>query len=105
MPCADDGARCRSCDRVDLPDVVDAIHRFDSARLVAAVFWLDAKGAFLGKNGTGRITKCRDTMVRAMLYEVANEMMTRCRPDNNWLDTWALWVAKRSEKGKKSLLL
>jgi hypothetical protein len=32
----------------------------------------------------GRITKCGDAMVRALLYEAANVMMTRCRTDN-WL--------------------
>ncbi|MDQ0322290.1 transposase [Pararhizobium capsulatum DSM 1112] len=59
---------------------VDAIHRFDSSRLVAAVFGLTPRVHSSGEmEQIGRITKCGDTMVRAMLYEAANVMMTRYR--------------------------
>jgi transposase len=42
----------------------------------------------------GRITKRGDAMVRALLYEAANGMITRCRADN-WLKCWALGIARR----------
>jgi hypothetical protein len=42
----------------------------------------------------GRITKRGDAMVRALLYEAANGMITRCRADN-WLKWWALGIARR----------
>jgi hypothetical protein len=33
-------------------------------------------------------------MVRALLYEASNVMMTRCRADN-WLKSWAFSIARR----------
>ncbi len=52
----------------------------------------------------GRITKCGDAMVRALLYEAANVMMTRCRADN-WLKSWALKVARRHGARKAKVAL
>lgn len=74
---------------------VDVPYRFDSSRLVAAVFGLMPRVHASGETEqVGRITKCGDAMVRAMLYEAANVMMTRCKADN-WLKSWALGVARR----------
>lgn len=62
---------------------VDVVHRFESSRLVAAVFGLTPRVHSSGEmEQIGRITKSGDTMVRAMLYEAPNVMMTRCRADN-----------------------
>ena len=52
----------------------------------------------------GRITKCGDAMVRGLLYEAANVMMTRCRADN-WLKSWALGIARRRGARKAKVAL
>jgi len=52
----------------------------------------------------GRISKCGDAMVRAMLYEAANVMMTRCKADN-WLKSWALGIARRRGARKAKVAL
>jgi transposase len=68
---------------------VDVAHRFDKSRVVPAVFGLTPRvHASGGIEQVGRITKCGDAMVHALLYEAANVMMTRCRVDN-WLQSWA----------------
>lgn len=62
---------------------------------MAAVFGLTPRVHASGEvEQVGRITKCGDAMVRALLYEAANVMMTRCRADN-WLKSWAFKIAKR----------
>jgi transposase len=54
--------------------------------------------------GQVRITKCGDAMVRALLYEAADVMMTRCRAEN-WLKSWALKVARRHGNRKAKVAL
>ena len=84
---------------------VDVAHRFDKSRLVAAVFGLTPRVRASGEvEQVGRITKCGDAMVRALLYEAANVMMTRCRADN-WLKAWALKVARRHGARKAKVAL
>ncbi len=74
---------------------VDVAYRFEKSRLVAAVFGLTPRVHASGEiEQVGRITKCGDAMVRALLYEAANVMMTRCRADN-WLKSWAIGIARR----------
>ena len=43
-------------------------------------------------------------MVRWLLYEAANVMMTRCKADN-WLKAWAKMVAKRRGVRKAKIAL
>jgi transposase len=51
----------------------DAVHRFDRSRFVAAVFGLTPRVHSSGETEQiGRITMSGDSMVRAMLYEAAN---------------------------------
>jgi transposase len=84
---------------------VDVPWRFDKSRLVAAVFGLTPRVHSSGEmEQVGRITKCGDAMVRALLYEAANVMMTRCRADN-WLKTWALGIARRRGARKAKVAL
>jgi len=84
---------------------VDVVHRFDRSRLVAAVFGLTPRVHSSGEmEQIGRISKSGDSMVRAMLYEAANVMMTRCRADN-WLKIWALGVARRRGARKAKVAL
>lgn len=84
---------------------VDVPWRFDSSRLVAAVFGLTPRVHASGEmEQVGRISKCGDAMVRAMLYEAANVMMTRCKADN-WLKSWALGIARRRGARKAKVAL
>jgi transposase len=84
---------------------VDIAHRFEKSRLVAAVFGLTPRVHASGEiEQVGRITKCGDAMVRALLYEAANVMMTRCRA-GNWLKTWAFKVAKKHGMCKAKVAL
>ena len=84
---------------------VDVPWRFDKSRLVAAVFGLTPRLHSSGEmEQVGRITKCGDAMVRALLYEAANVMMTRCRADN-WLKSWALDIARRRGARKAKVAL
>jgi transposase len=77
----------------------------DKSRLVAAVFGLTPRVHSSGEmQQVGRITKCGDAMVRALLYEAANVMMTRCRADN-WLKSWALGIARRRGARKAKVAL
>ena len=84
---------------------VDVPWRFDKSHLVAAVFGLTPRVYASGEmEQFGRITKCGDAMVRAMLYEAANVMMTRCKADN-WLKSWALGIARRRGARKAKVAL
>ena len=84
---------------------VDVPHRFNSSRLVAAVFGLTPRVHASGETEQiGRITKCGDGMVRWLLYEAANVMLTRCRA-RNWLKSWALAIARRRGARKAKVAL
>jgi transposase len=85
---------------------VDVAHRFDNSRLVAAVFGLTPGCIVSGEvevevEQVGRITKCGNAMVRALLYEAANVMMTRCRT-GNWLKSYQGRKAARGAQGEGS---
>lgn len=43
-------------------------------------------------------------MVRALLYEAANVMLTRCHADN-WLTSWAVGIARRCGERKAKVAL
>jgi len=84
---------------------VDVAHRFDKSRLVGAIFGLTPRIYASGEmEQIGRIAKCGDGMVRWLLYEAANVMMTRCKTDN-WLKNWALNVARRRGMRKAKVAL
>jgi transposase len=84
---------------------VDVAQRFDKSRLVGAVFGLTPRVYASGEmEQIGRIAKCGDGMVRWLLYEAANVMLTRCRSDN-WLKSWALNVARRRGMRKAKVAL
>lgn len=84
---------------------VDLAHRFDRSRLVGAIFGLTPRVHSSGEmEQIGRITKCGDGMVRWLLYEAANVMLTRCKADN-WLKSWALAIARRSGARKAKIAL
>jgi len=64
---------------------MDIPQRFDNSRMVGAIFGLTPRVHASGEvEQVGRTTKCGDAMVRWLLYEAANVMLTRCKTDN-WL--------------------
>lgn len=74
---------------------IDDAGRFRHSRTTGAYFGLVPRRHQSGETDwTGRITKQGDTMVRKLLYEAANSILTRCRATFA-LKTWALKVARR----------
>jgi transposase len=74
---------------------VDDAGRFKRSRAAGAYFGLVPRRHQSGElDWTGRITKQGDGMVRKLLYEAANSILTRTR-QTFALKTWALKIAKR----------
>jgi transposase len=74
---------------------VDVPRRFGKSRLVGAIFGLTPRVHSSGETEQiGRIAKWGDGMVRWLLYEAANVMMTRCKADD-WLKAWAQDIVTR----------
>ncbi|MEO0995364.1 MAG: IS110 family transposase [Pseudomonadota bacterium] len=74
---------------------VDDAGRFKHSRSVGAYFGLVPKRHQSGElDWVGRITKQGDTMVRKLLYEAANSILTRSHRTFG-LKTWALKIARR----------
>jgi transposase len=99
----DDGPERGSRDGAGIP-------RHD--RRCRSLFQLQAVGALLGltpaqhqsgeSNRLGKVSLCGDGMLRSMLYEGAQSMLTR-GTKWSWLKAWALRVAKRRGSKKPSL--
>jgi len=80
---------------VTFTSAVDDPARFGRSRAVGAHFGLTPKRYQSGETDVvGGITKVGDGMVRAVLYEAANVMLTRASRSSS-LKRWALDVAKR----------
>jgi len=80
---------------VTFTSAVDDPARFGRSRAVGAHFGLTPKRHQSGETDVvGGITKIGDGMVRAVLYEAANVMLTRASRFSS-LKRWALDVAKR----------
>lgn len=74
---------------------VDEAGRFRQSRNAGAYFGLVPRRHQSGElDWTGRITKQGDGMVRKLLYEAANSILTRSRKTFA-LKTWAMKIAKR----------
>jgi len=74
---------------------VDEAGRFRQSRNAGAYFGLVPRRHQSGElDWTGRITKQGDSMVRKLLYEAANSILTRSR-ETFALKTWAMKIAKR----------
>ena len=74
---------------------VDDVERFKRSRTIGAYFGLVPRRHQSGETEwTGRITKQGDTMVRKLLYEAANSILTRTKKSFA-LKTWALKIARR----------
>lgn len=74
---------------------VDQPHRFVHSRDVGAHAGLTPKRYQSGEiDYDGGISKCGDAMLRTMLYEAAQSMLTHSRKWS-WLKAWAMRVAQR----------
>ncbi len=74
---------------------VDDADRFTRSRAAGAYFGLVPRRYQSGETEwTGRITKQGDSMVRKLLYEAANSILTRSKKSFA-LKTWALKIARR----------
>ena len=73
---------------------VDVPARFRNSKAVGALFGLTPSKYQSGEiNRTGAISKCGDEMMRVMLYEAAQSMLTRTTKWS-WLKAWAMKIAR-----------
>src|SRR5271168_5203873 len=74
---------------------VDQPHRFLHSRAVGAHVGLTPKRHQSGETDyDGGVSKCGDAMLRTMLYEAAQSMLTQSKKWS-WLKAWAMRVAQR----------
>jgi transposase len=74
---------------------VDVPARFRKSKSVGAVFGLTCAKYQSGEiDRSGRISRCGDEMMRAMLYEAAHIMLVRSTRWS-WLKAWAMQIARR----------
>src|SRR6202050_2881424 len=82
---------------------VDVPARFRKARSVGAVFGLTCSKYQSGEiDRSGRISRCGDEMMRVMLYEAAQVMLTRTNKWS-WLKAWAMKIARH--RGMKKAIV
>ena len=73
---------------------VDVPARFRHSKSVGAVFGLTPSKYQSGEiNRTGAISRCGDEMMRVMLYEAVQVMLTRTNKWS-WLKAWAMTIAR-----------
>ena len=79
---------------------VDCPERFSRAKDVGAYLGLTPRRYQSGEvDRTGRISKCGDAMLRALLFEAAHALLTRTR-HKSALRTWGLTLAKKTGPAK-----
>jgi transposase len=82
---------------------VDVPARFRKSKAVGAVFGLTCAKHQSGESErSGKISRCGDEMMRVMLYEAAQVMLTRTNKWS-WLKAWAMQIARR--RGKKKAIV
>src|SRR5512136_1606995 len=82
---------------------VDVPARFKNSKAVGAVFGLTPSKHQSGESSrTGAISRCGDEMMRVMLYEAAQVMLTRTNKWS-WLKAWAMKIARR--RGMKKAIV
>jgi transposase len=73
---------------------IDVPSRFRNSKAVGAVLGLTPAQHQSGEsNRTGRISLCGDAMMRTLLYEGAQSILTRS-VKWSWLKAWAMKIAK-----------
>ena len=81
---------------------VDVPARFQKSKSVGAVFGLTCAKYQSGEvEWSGRISRCGDEMMRAMLYEAAQSMLRSKKW--SWLKAWAMQIARR--RGMKKAIV
>jgi len=84
---------------------IDIPARFKSSKAVGPALGLTPIVNQSGEsNRIGRISQCGDGMMRTLLYEAAQVMLTRTIKWS-WLKAWAMNVAKRRGKQKAIVAL
>jgi transposase len=82
---------------------VDVPARFRNSKAVGAVFGLTPSKYQSGETSrTGGISRCGDVMMRMMLYEAAQSMLTRTIKWS-WLKAWAMKIARH--RGMKKAIV
>ena len=82
---------------------VDVPARFKNSKAVGAVFGLTPSKYQSGEiDRIGGISRCRDEMMRVMLYEAAQVMLTRANKWS-WLKAWAVKIARH--RGMKKAIV
>jgi transposase len=82
---------------------VDVPARFKNSKAVGASFGLTPSRHQSGESdGPGAISRCGDEMMRVMLYEAAQVMLTRTNKWS-WLKAWAMKVARH--RGMKKAIV
>jgi transposase len=82
---------------------VDVPARFRHSKAVGALFGLTPRKYQSGETDrTGRISKCGDAMMRTILFEAAQAMLTRTQRWS-WLKAWGMKVARR--RGMKKAIV
>ena len=82
---------------------VDVPARFRNSKAVGAVFGLTPSKYQSGEiDRTGGISRCGDEMMRVMLYEAAQVMLTRTNKWS-WLKAWAMKIARH--RGMKKAIV
>jgi transposase len=73
---------------------IDVPARFERSKAVGAALGLTPRRYQSGElDRTGRISKCGDGMLRSLLFEAAQVLLTRA--SGSWLKAWGLQLAKR----------
>ena len=81
---------------------VDVPARFRNSKAVGAVFGLTpAKYQSGERDRTGAISRCGDEMMRVMLYEAAQTMLLHSAKWS-WLKVWAMQIARRRGRKRRS---
>lgn len=84
---------------------IDIPARFKSSKAVGPALGLTPTRNQSGESDhIGRISKCGDGMMRTLLYEAAQVMLTRTRKWS-WLKAWAMNIAKRRGRLKAIVAL
>jgi transposase len=103
VPAPDDGPCVGPVVALTYRATVDVPARFRNSKAVGAVLGLTPSKYQSGEiNRTGAISKCGDEMMRVMLFEAAQVMLTRTNKWS-WLKAWAMQIARR--RGMKKAIV
>jgi transposase len=94
VPAPDDSPWCRPVVALTFRATVDVPARFRNSKAVGAVFGLTPSVHQSGElDRMGGISKCGDAMMRRVLFEAAQVMLTRTI-NWSWLKGWGMKIAR-----------